>query len=765
LNNWNLPWRARQPARVVPLARVRHRLVLLVPLLLAIAAVLWHLRAFLPPRTLPMRSDAGLPFTASDLTPQWAPWLRVAADALWRHGTLPFWNPFTNSGSPQFEVPEAGVIGLATLLAGVAPIEAALKWSVLAHVIAGMCGTYALARRLRVGPAFAALGAYAFGTGTYFLDHLRLGHLSHVAPMGIAPWAMLCLWKALDDDDAWWMSAIGGGVLMGVAVLEGGSGVVVYTIVAFALLPVACIGRDATQRFKRLLAVGAIAAACFAGIAAPQLLPMLTYIPLTGRSGGLSLAQSMTAIKEVAHPAATTMAWVLMGLGFGALWVNGQRRAALWLAAVVMLGVQAARDRSVYEFLWRNVPGFRFQRIPERAMMLAGLAGPPLVAAGAHGLWRLLAQWRNAGAVLASVAFAFMVHEAWTMAPDTPPMVDPRIEQQQNHAMRWLVDHADGTRIHIWESPTRHWGADNITVPLRLESITSYTTTEHRDYLPGDFDPPNHRTYLGDSYQHQALFWGLLNTRYILSGSRLTEPGLKLAARVERCPVKTCQPAKSAGPFVYENTRVMPRAWVVRNVIAIVGEPRPAFEAALDVMGTEGFDPTRFVVLQFERGAAVPPADVVFAVNGPLPGAVRWESADRADALADLLKPRAAQPIDAANMRRVSTNRLEIAAPADGWLVMSEKFALFPGWTASIKKSNAALVRANGVMTATKVRAGDMVRASYEPPRLRPGVALFVATIAAIVVVARRTRRRDARRPVVVMAGTSPIAAAGYQAV
>jgi hypothetical protein len=161
----------------------------------------------------------------------------------------------------------------------------------------------------------------------------------------------------------------------------------------------------------------------------------------------------------------------------------------------------------------------------------------------------------------------------------------------------------------------------------------------------------------------------------------------------------------------------------------------------------------------------VPPADVVFTVGGPVPGAIRWESADRRDALADVLRPRASLPIDAANVRRVSTNRMEITAPADGWLVLSEKFALFPGWTAAIKKSKTDLIRANGVMTATRVRAGDMVRASYEPPRLRLGVGLFVATIAAIIVVARRTRRRAARRPVIVMAESSPIAAAGYQAV
>ena len=66
-------------------------------------------------------------------------------------------------------------------------------------------------------------------------------------------------------------------------------------------------------------------------------------------------------------------------------------------------------------------------------------------------------------------------------------MADPHIERHQNNAMRWLAEHAAGSRMHIWESPDRHWGADHITAPLGLEAITSYTPSEHRDYLPGDF--------------------------------------------------------------------------------------------------------------------------------------------------------------------------------------------------------------------------------------------------------------------------------------
>src|SRR5262245_5932430 len=194
-----------------PASRTLGQLLLAV----AIAVIVWRLRAFLPPHTLPARGDPALPFQGSDLTPQWAPWLRVAIETLWRQRTLVFWNPLTNAGAPQFEVPEAGVVSLTTLLGVLLPLEAAVKWAMLAHVAAGMIGTDRFARRVGVAAPFAALGAFSFGLGTYLLDHFRTGHLSHIQPMCLAPWAMLLVWIALTTERAWWKYAVGAGVVMG----------------------------------------------------------------------------------------------------------------------------------------------------------------------------------------------------------------------------------------------------------------------------------------------------------------------------------------------------------------------------------------------------------------------------------------------------------------------------------------------------------------------------------------------------------------------
>jgi hypothetical protein len=707
-----------------------------------IAVILWRLRVYISPHTLPARGDPALPFQGSDLTPQWAPWLRVAIDTLWRQRTLAFWNPFTNAGSPQFEAPEAGVVSLATLLGAILPLEAAVKWSMLAHVVAGMIGTHLLARRLGMGAPFAAVGAFSFGIGTYLLDHFRAGHLSHIQPMCLAPWAMLLVWTAITAEQRWWRYAIAAGLVVGFQVLEGGTSVFLYTIAALALLALTAIGPAPGRWIPRLAGVGLLAFAAFAAFAAPQILPMLSYITLTGRSEGISLEQSWAPIHEVAHPLPTEFAGVLMGVGLVWLLVKGEGRAAVWLASIVVLGIAAANVHAVYAFLWQYVPGFKYQRIPERATVLVGIAAPPLVAAGVEAAWRLLIRWRTVGVVVFSLGLGAFVLDSWRIAPGTPPMADPRVERQQNQAMRWLTAHAAGSRIHIWESPDRHWGANNITVPLELESITSYTPSEHHDYLPADFDEPDHRTFIGESYSSPARFWGLLNVRYVLSTVPRSEPGLTLAAKVERCPVEICQPAKSAGPYVYENHEWLPRGWVVRHAIVLVGPSRQVFEAALKILHMPEFDPARTVILQALPGEAiVPPVDGLFSVGVDVPNALAWGSEEAPQVLTDLLK-RESRGLQPAVFTRRNNNDLEFRSPADGWLVASEKLALYPGWSASINGKAAGIVRADGVLGAIRVGEGSVVRVEYQPKRFWPGVALLAILLTAVIATEVRGRQR-----------------------
>ena len=200
----------------------------------ATAIVLYRLRAFLPMDTLPARGDPSLPFPGSDLTPRHVPDLVAAIRSFWHEGVLPAYNPLADGGVPLFQAPESGVFSLATLLGGFVRYEAAIKWSILVHVVVGMSGVFAFARRLQVAAPFAALGALAFALGTFLLAHLRLGHMGFVFPMCLMPWSMVALYRALEDERARMAWAVACGALMAAGILEGGTTPVYYETLGLA---------------------------------------------------------------------------------------------------------------------------------------------------------------------------------------------------------------------------------------------------------------------------------------------------------------------------------------------------------------------------------------------------------------------------------------------------------------------------------------------------------------------------------------------------
>lgn len=708
--------------------------------------VAFRLREWWSPYTLPARGDATLNFQGSDLTPQWAPWVRFAVDSLWRHGALALWNPLSNGGTPQLAVPEAGVLSL-PLLFGLLPGEAPIKGSMLAHVFLGMAAVFAIARQLRLSKAPAALGALAFGLNTYLLGHFRVGHLSHLYPMALMPWSWYLVLRALEAPRNFHRWALGAGAVVGLGVLEGGSSPVVYAPLALVLLAVGVpFEQDRLARLRRLVLTGLLVGIGAFAVSACQLLPMVDYLRGTGRNG-LGFEHAGLELHEF-HNAAPGIALLhTMALGWLFLMWRGPRAVAMWLGAVLLLSYGAAYDHRVYEFLWKHVPGFNLQRIAERALVLAGVAGPVLCAAALQAAFSVKRQGYLATMVAVAVVGGWLCRELWERAPEPARMLDVRQERSRNKAMQWLAANAKGARVHVWESENRHWGSDNVTQPFGLEVLASYTPSENRDYLPGDFDEKGHRTFLQATYSDPARLWGLMGVRYVTSTyPRRQEQGFRLATTVEKCPVEICQPARSSGPLVYENEKVLPRVFRAPGALALVGEPRKAFEASLDVLQKPEFDPAALALLQIPAGQPVPQQVEVISVGGAVAGAPQWGTPQADELLAKVLaRSRREDPMGASALERHGPNRFTAKAPpGSGFVVISEKMALYPGWKVFVDGKEAQLLRADGVYAAVDAPPGSTIEARYRPPGFLSGLLVLAVALGGLFAYERFVVRRRA---------------------
>ena len=271
---------------------------------------------------------------------------------------------------------------------------------------------------------------------------------------------------------------------------------------------------------------------------------------------------------------------------------------------------------------------------------------------------------------------------------------------------------------------------------------------ERRDIVIEPYDVE----YLHASRADRARMWGMLSARWITAREPVDEPGLELIGRFEEDPDEAYE--GSDGPYLYENRRCLPRAFVVDRAVVLAEPDRQAWIAATS---SPRWDPTREVLV--DSGPDPSPellahaTVVVTSRPRQVPPEIRAAGVEvvRSDAMADRHPPGGPGliPLDPP---RWGWDRLTLDLPPEAggrWLVLAETCALYPGWTATVDGTPTSIQRANGAATALWLPAGAArVELNYRTPRLREGLAVtgLVAALALVACLAlARSERRSAR--------------------
>ena len=139
--------------------------------------------------------------------------------SLVRSGSLLRWNPFCNGGSPDFAEPQVGAASpltlLCGLLAGPGPLGFHLYW--LGLWLVGGLGMYVLARALAAPPWGALVSALGFALGGFFIGHAE--HVSVVYTFAFVPWTLWRVRAAMVTGR--WQPACEAGALWGASALAG----------------------------------------------------------------------------------------------------------------------------------------------------------------------------------------------------------------------------------------------------------------------------------------------------------------------------------------------------------------------------------------------------------------------------------------------------------------------------------------------------------------------------------------------------------------
>jgi hypothetical protein len=171
---------------------------------------------------------------------------------------------------------------------------------------------------------------------------------------------------------------------------------------------------------------------------------------------------------------------------------------------------------------------------------------------------------------------------------------------------------------------------------------------------------------------------------------------------------------KGSNYTIYERVDPMPRAFFVANAEVL---DRDAIHARLRRIARAEFSEQplrRYVLLDKSTVPASAPSSA---------GAERFVPAR----------------VTADAFSRIS---IDVDAPSDGWLVLSDTY--YPGWRATANDSSVPIMRANGFARAVPIRAGRQeVVFRYEPRSVRYGALISGVAIVLTVLLSAATRLRS----------------------
>jgi hypothetical protein len=236
---------------------------------------------------------------------QFYPWQQLAVE-MWRSGNVPLWNPLVGNGAPLAANLQSAVFYPLNALYLILPVEQAMSYTAVMHVILAGLGMYAWGRTFGLKRLSALIGALAFQLSQFLIA--RFGFLGITATF---PWTAIWLWRVellvqrRRLSDALWLAlTLGLGLLAGHAQTAGLGLVVVAGYAATRILHETRKPADKENRrqgdkeTRRYLksCIGYLLLALLVGfaLAAVQLLPSYELTAQSQRTGGLDYEFAVT---------------------------------------------------------------------------------------------------------------------------------------------------------------------------------------------------------------------------------------------------------------------------------------------------------------------------------------------------------------------------------------------------------------------------------------------------------------------------------------
>jgi hypothetical protein len=728
--------------------------------LLVVLPVVFHWRV-LTPNPL----DRGS-FPSGDFAEQFYAFARFAYDEL-AQGRLPLWNPYTFAGHPfiadvqsaVFYPPSLLVMAVSWLAGGFSLY--ALEWQAVLHFSLAGVLMFLFARRAlsEAWPSTGGLQAPRLAAFIAALVFVFGGYLTSYPSQQLAiletdvwlPLVLLCVsfsFPLLPASGGARRGTLLAGFFLGVALLAGHPQSLLY-VLTVTLAYTAFQGRRRGASWRdialRLLAMLVIAL----GVSAVQWIPSLEFMQQSSRASltyddyarGFELQDPLQLLLpgSVSVYSPLYVGILPLALALCALWLPRRpaRPVVFWLVlALFALALSFGANLFVYPLLYLFAPGFALFRQQERAAFIFSFALAMLSGYGALALGRPLAfdaQRRlrgivrlSAGALCGAVALFVLLYLAWTAAQlnQASPFREASSHAAWLLLMLLLLSGVLWARLH---GKLRRTGL--LAVIAAIVMLDLFTVNQHINFQPlapeAQTRPPAileqvladrsvFRTFdefrlagnFGDMFRIADTWgasplrlaryeqfhnlplervWSLLNVKYVITWRKsLSEMGV--ASEV----VSEAKVSDTESTFVHRLLRVSPRAALVSQLDVAVSN-----EEALRKLAAPDFDFARQAEL--ESPLSLGPS----TANSGTPALIA---------------------------QAAGGSTWAITADSQALFVLSENF--YPGWRAFVDGREAQVLRADAVMMAVVVPAGEhRVEFVFDPFSVKLGAAISALSL------------------------------------
>ncbi|MCL5958445.1 MAG: oligosaccharide flippase family protein [Chloroflexi bacterium] len=400
---------------------------------------------------------------------------------------------------------------------------------------------------------------------------------------------------------------------------------------------------------------------------------------------------------------------VLAGIGAGALAENaraiGRNRsegisrlsllglALLGLGSLILLGLLASRVAAGRSLAVANEILQRSDRLKEvfasgqmlysyefRSILIFGLL---LAASGAVVMLSQVSPRRPWGPrphpspLWQQLAILLIIIDLFIAGYNFNSRTDPQLAQATPPSINFLKQ--DNSIFRVASFGPEDVLKPNLAMKSGFQDIRGYDTIILKQYVEfwRSFEEPYGLLYsmiktLDRPSSLESPLLDLMNVKYVLSKQEVRAGGFKLV--------------HDGDVRVYENTRVMPRAFLVDRVIAAQSR-----EQALSELRSPAFDPRSQVVLE------------------------KWPSGRQ------LAGGPGELPVPTIRAYKANAVTLEVSSPRTALLVLSDSF--FTGWEARVDGQEVDIYRADGAFRAIEVPSGaHVVEFKYSPVSFKIGL-------------------------------------------